>query len=227
MIKMFARPLLVAASLTLGALTAQAAQIAVTSYDMPNGDGNAHNGSWNYWDANYTGTGATTTDGLSGSMLAGGTGKLTDGHIATSPWYVVSNEAGTGDYVGWEGPSVAKITFHFASVVDISEIKLFVDASEQGGVYAPDAVIVDGTTFANVAWNTPSDTQEIDLTGLSVHGNSVDVTLHNAFGFAGSWVFLSEAQFFSATSAVPEAGNLAMMLGGLSLLGFMARRRRG
>jgi hypothetical protein len=226
MFRQFARPLVVATSMTLGAFAAQAAQLAVTSYDMPNGDGNAHAGSWNYWDANYTGSGATTTDGLSGSTLSGGTGKLTDGHIATSPWYLVSNSAGTGDYVGWESPDVAKITFHFANAVDISEIKLYVDNSHVGGVYAPDAVIVDGSSFANAAWASASYPELIDLTGLAVHGNSVDVTLHNFSSGSGSWVFLSEAQFFG-TSAVPEAGNLAMMLGGLSLFAFLARRRRG
>ena len=35
----------------------------MTSYDMPNGDGQAHSGSFNYWDLAYSGSGATSTDG--------------------------------------------------------------------------------------------------------------------------------------------------------------------
>lgn len=220
------RPILLLATLALHATLSCASQIGVTTYDMPNGDGQAHSGTWNYWDANYTGSGATTTDGLSGSVLSGGTGKLVDGLISTQPWYAVSNSAGTGDYVGWNAPNVATITFHFANTVTLDEIKLYVDNSHVGGVYAPDAVIVAGTSYDNPAWALASPPQLIDLTGLNVHGDSVTVTLHSFDSQPGHWVFLSEAQFFGTTSPVPEASRLAMMLCGASLIGFTVRRRR-
>jgi hypothetical protein len=213
------------ALLALSATLSQAAQLGVVSYDMPNGDGQAHNGTYNYWDAGYTGSGATITDGLSGSVLSGGTGKLVDGLISTQPWYDVSNSAGTGQYVGWVAPNVAAITFHFASTVLLDEIKLYVDNSHVGGVYAPDAVFVDGVSYANPSWSQASPPQLIDLTGLNLHGTSVTVTLHNFYDVV-NWVFLSEAQFFGSASPVPEASSLAMMLGGVSLLSLLARRRR-
>jgi len=84
---------------------AQAAQLAVSTYSTPNGDGQAHGGSYNYWDGTYTGSGSTTTDG---AALSGGTGALTDGVISTQPWYNVSNVAGTGQYVGWLGGATPK-----------------------------------------------------------------------------------------------------------------------
>jgi hypothetical protein len=223
MIKNIARPLIALAALALGAGASQAAQIGVSTYDMSNGDGQAHGGSYNYWDANYTGSGATTSDGLSGSMLSGGSGKLTDGLISGQPWYNVSNSAGTGDYVGWLDSNPATITFHFASSVDLGEIKLYVDNSDVGGVSAPNNVVVDGMSFANALYLTPSNTAVLDITGLNLHGDSVTVTMDKA----NRWVFLSEAEFFTTTSSVPESGNLAMMLGGLSLFAFLARRRRG
>jgi hypothetical protein len=199
-----------------------AAQLTVSTYSMPNGDGNAHGGTYNYWDATYSGMGNVTQDGLSGSVLSGGTGKLTDGVIATSDWYLVSNSSGTGQYVGWRNTSPT-ITFGFASAVSINEIKLYVDNSHVGGVTAPSAVTVDGTSYANPSWASASLPQTIDLTGLNITGNSVSVTLTDA---TTDWVFLSEAQFFGNTAAVPEADASSMLLGGLAALGLMALRRR-
>ena len=218
------RPVAVAAlaALALCGAIAHAGQLAVSSYDMTNGDGQAHGGTYNYWDAGYTGSGAATTDGLSGSTLSGGTGKLTDGVIATDPWYDASNSAGTGQYVGWLNPNAPTITFHFAGSQHVDELKLYVDNSHVGGVTAPDAVIVDGTSFANPAWTNASTPELIDLTGLGIVGDSVTVTLSDPT----LWVFLSEAQFFSNATAVPEPGNAGLMLGALSLFGAVARRRR-
>lgn len=212
--------IMVAAALLAG--PALASQIAVTTYDMPNGDGNAHGGSYNYWDAGYSNCVANncTTDGLSGSTLSGGAGKLTDGVISTNPWYLVSNQQGTGEYVGWLYNSPT-ITFHFASSQTVKEIRLYVDNSHVGGVTAPDSVIVNGTSFGNPAWASASAPEFIDITGLSFTGNSISVQLHDPT----YWVFLSEAQFFGA-SGVPEAGTWMMMTTGLFGLGAMARRRR-
>ena len=50
---------------------AAATQVFATSYDTPNGDGQAHSGSFNYWDLNYTGSGMTNVDG---AALTGGVG---------------------------------------------------------------------------------------------------------------------------------------------------------
>ncbi len=72
----------------IGANAASASILAVTSYDMNNGCGNSCGGTYNYWDGNYNGSGSPT---VSNSFLSGGTGALTDGIIATQPWYDVSN----------------------------------------------------------------------------------------------------------------------------------------
>jgi hypothetical protein len=135
MAKMGMAALSAAALMTLAA-PAMAAPIAATSYDMPNGDGNAHSGTWNYWDATYSGVGAKTTDD---APLSGGLGKLTDGLVSTSPWYTVSDLAGTGEYVGWRhsGAADPTITFHFSGIPTITDIKIQMDNTNVGGVYAP------------------------------------------------------------------------------------------
>lgn len=215
-----ARSLFALAALAACATAAQSAALTVSSYDMPNGDGQAHGGTYNYWDGTYDGSGVVTLDGSSGSFLQGGTGALTDGVIATQPWYDVSNWEGTGEYVGWL--SSPTITFHFANPVTINTITLYVDNSNVGGVTAPSAVVVDGTSFDNS--NYPLDfpgPQTITLDGLDIVGSSVTVKLVDPT----YWVFLSEIQFDGLTTAVPEASNLAMMLAGLGLLGWASRRR--
>jgi hypothetical protein len=218
-----ARSLFALTALAACTTAAQSAALTVSSYDMPNGDGQAQGGtynSYNYWDGTYTGSGDTTRDGLSGSFLQGGTGALTDGVIATAPWYDVSKTDGTGEYVGWRASPT--ITFHFANPVTINTITLYVDNSNEGGVNPPSAVVVDGKRFDSS--NYPLDfpqSQPITLSGLDVVGNAVTVTLVDP----DYWVFLSEVRFDGFTTAVPEAGNLTMMLAGLGLLGWASRRR--
>jgi len=79
---------------------ASGAVLSPIHYDMPNGDGQASGGTYNYWEAGYSGAGLATTDG---AALSGGVGKLTDGVATTQPWFRVSNNAGTGPY----GPNFA------------------------------------------------------------------------------------------------------------------------
>src|SRR5271165_5533185 len=206
-------------ALSLAANGAHASSLlTVSTYDMPNGYGQAHEGEYNYWDAGYSNCVASncTTDGAD---LSGGLGKLTDGVIATQPWYDVSNVAGTGEYVGWTLVNPT-IDFNFASNVTVGEIKLYVDNSHVGGVTAPDVVTIDGTIYDNPSWQFASPPELIDLTGLHLTGDTVTVRLH----IPTQWVFLSEAQFYSG--AVPEPSTWAMMALAFAGLGFLAARRR-
>lgn len=204
------------------AAPAMAAAVAATGYDMPNGDGQAHLGTWNYWDRNYTGVGSTTTDG---APLSGGQGKLTDGFVSVSPWYTVSNVAGTGDYVGWVGTSAADptVTFHFAGSPTINDIKIQLDNTGVGGVFAPSAIWVDGINRPFVA-PTFGTVGIVDLSGLNLTGGSHDVQFFQIGGVGSqTWVFVSEVMFASA--GVPEPATWALMLAGFGLAGAALRRR--
>jgi len=207
---------LVAAAGPAGAKTL----LTVTSYDMPNGDGTAGGGDFNYWDQNYSNcvAGDCTVDGLTGSHLSGGTGKLTDGIVPTHSFF---GGDGFGAYVGWlESPT---ITFHLGSLQAISEVKLYVDNSPISGVSAPGPVIINGVSHSDPAWAGLSAPEMIDITGLALIASDIVVTLDRT----NFWVFLSEAKIFGpGPAATPLPPAWPMMLAGLAGLGIFALRRR-
>ena len=146
-------------------MLSSAGQLTVTSYDMNNGCGNSCGGTYNYWDGNYNGSGSST---VSNAPLSGGTGALTDGVIATQPWYDVSNEAGTGQYVGWQtNYFTPNITFHFAKSDTITSVDLYVDNTGVGGVIAPSTITIDGTTYTPTATPISASAEELTVGGLS------------------------------------------------------------
>ena len=202
-----------AAALMFAASPLMAATVAVTSYDMPNGD----SGTYHYWDLNYTGTGSTTTDG---AALSGGVGDLTDGVIASDFWYNVENSAGSGPYVGWVHSVTPNplITFNFAGNNVINSIAIHIDNSFVGGVSAPAKILVDGidTAFTAPAAGTIG---MINITGLNLTGNSHTIQFEQA---QSGWTFVSEVTF----GAVPEPASWAMMITGFGLVGATMRRRR-
>lgn len=123
----------------LAAASVQAANVMPTSYDMPNGYGQAHGGSYNYWDRAYSGSGNTQLDY---DPLSGGLGDLTDGAVATERWDVVENVEGTGPYVGWSERDPV-ITFHFAQPLQFTQVTVWHDdANGYGNVATPQAFVV-------------------------------------------------------------------------------------
>lgn len=195
-------------------------QIFATSYDMPNGGGTASGGGLNYWDLNYSGSGFKNVDG---AALSGGLGDLTDGTIATNPWFDVENGAGTGPYVGWFQSGANQLnpilTFNFAGNPLIDQVVIHLDNSSAAGVYAPSNILIDGNSVGYVA-PVSAGLYAIDFSSLSLLGNQHTIQFFQASNTQSpSWVFVSEIQFFGSRAAVPEPATWTMMLVSLVAVG--------
>lgn len=208
--------LYLATAMMFVATPAFASSVPVASYDMPNGG----SGSYHYWDLNYTGAGATSTDG---AALSGGLGDLTDGVVAPAAWYVVENGAGTGPWVGWNSPVTLNpiVTFNFSGAPTITAISVHLDNSGAGGVFAPTAILIDGIS---TAFTAPAGTFGwVNFTGLNLTGGSHTLQFNQS---PGQWVFVSEVTFDGQAGAVPEPASWALMIAGFALVGATLRRRR-
>ncbi|MEW9797183.1 PEP-CTERM sorting domain-containing protein [Alteromonas sp. CYL-A6] len=193
---------------------AHAALISVNAYSMPNGN----EGSYSYFDDDYTGSGNASS---AGAFLSGGVGKLTDGVIANDLWCNtestgVCGTVGTdinGQYVGWLY-TAPTITFSFDPNTRIDRITIYADDSEFnrltgvtagaygfGGVAAPATVSVTelSQTFGlgNIA-NAGPNKYVLDFAAIETDTLTLQLTGLSA------WIFVSEIQF-EDTSIVREA----------------------
>ena len=209
---------LAALTMTGMATPANAVQIFATSYDTPNGSGQASGGSFNYWDLNYSGAGSTNVDG---APLSGGLGDLTDGLITPSFWFNVENGAGTGPFVGWRRSRTSNplLTFNFAGSPTIDQVVFHFDDSGAGGVFAPSGILIDGLNTSYVNGGVTNSLLTVNLTGLNLTGGSHTVQFLNS----PEWIFVSEISFFGA---VPEPGSWALMLLGFGIVGSAMRRHK-
>lgn len=227
---MILRAIILAGSAFMLNANAHAASLVPSSYDMPNGSGQAHGGSFNYWDGGYTGAGSVTVDN---APLSGGHGALTDGVVSSQNWQFVSNIAGLGPYVGWRPEFMSApltVTFHFAQNVDVHNIVVHSDDSDNfGGVLPPATIRVQAGAFGtelNVPDHAGSAPYFIDLADLL--GGPLGVTGVNAVSLTftsrtqAAWVFIDEVTFDGQASAVPLPGSTALLLGALP---FLLRRR--
>ena len=193
--------------------------VAPSAYDLPNGYGTAHDGSFNYWDKAYSGSGDTTQDF---APLSGGLGDLSDGVVATQRWDQVENLAGTGPYVGWSAMDPV-ITFHFAQVHTFSQVVVWHDdANGYGNVATPQAFTV----------TVRAQSQRFEISDPAGDAPFAS-TLVLGPGFTGDQLQLQVHRFDTATmlsevqiSAVPEPASAALLTAGAGLLLALRRRSR-
>lgn len=201
-----------------------AAPIAPVSYDMRNGDGQASSGSFNYWDKEYTGAGATTTDA---APLTGGLGNLTDGVVAANNWNVEENAAGTGPYVGWRQTNgVPVVTFLFGANYAFGTMTLYLDDADGfGGVDLPASVdvLIDGVSTNHAIFPQAGSGPKVVSINL---GGRADSAVQLTLNYQNEWIFLSEVTFDGRPAEVPEPATAGLSAAGLAAA-LLLRQRFG
>ena len=203
------------AALLLSALTcttgAMAATITPSSYTF---DQATACGTWCYHDASLT--------------------KLTDGVVGTAGW---AANAGS-EWAGWAGQPVVNIDFSFAAVSSIDAVAIGSTQDSLADVALPSFAVY---AYESGAWalkgtliNPPSDANNVNafstaphsfytLSGLGILSDKVRV----AVSANGPWSFVDEVRFVGAAAApVPEPDTYALLMAGLGVVGWVARRRR-
>jgi hypothetical protein len=204
-----------------------ASSFFIIAYDMPNGDGVASGGTWNYWDRTYSGRGDVTRDA---APLHDGTGKLTDGIVADAPWFLVSDSEGLGPHVGWVRGSATNplIAFNFLKptcrcLYRVDGVTIWMDNSQTGGVGAPLEILVNGVSRPFTP-PPPGSFGPVEITALGVL--RPDPTLQFIQDPAYPWTFVSEIAWTGRSIFVPEPSALATLLSGACGLMLLRRRRR-
>ncbi len=215
-------PSILATTLALAATASAAQTLAPSHYNMPNGYGMANGGSFNYWDASYSGSGAATTDY---ALLSGGRGDLTDGVIATEGWWLVENVEGTGPYVGWNRAETWVIDFHFAERNRFDQVTLWHDDANGFGDILPPAavtVVVDGRSQRFELIDPPGDAPFAStlMLGAGWEGDSIQLRIERL----SNGLMLSEVAFEGVAAPVPEPSAWALMALGLASIGLRRQR---
>ncbi|MEH2535957.1 hypothetical protein V1277_004743 [Bradyrhizobium sp. AZCC 1588] len=249
------RLLIALATTLLGSTAASAGLVAVTSYEMNNGNGTVSLGTYNYLDGAYSGTSPAVNSITEAAPLTGGTGILTNGVVPTTDYTL-----GPQQYVGWKytdpvlnfflkpGSQISQITLYFANPVQVEnttygglvglpgQINLTIGGVLQSltPTFSALSSVVEKATFT---FDTPFSYQEdTDFQFQLMRGGLLADSIYYHSLYPGDQAFNVNAFDINKqpwimlsevefTAAVPEPSTWIMMILGFAGVGFGMYRR--
>jgi hypothetical protein len=239
----------------LGSTAASAGLVAVSSYEMNNGNGTYSLGTYNYLDGAYVGTSPAANSITEQAPLTGGTGVLTNGVVPTTDY-----TQGPQQYVGWKytdpvlnffltpGSQVNQISLYFANPLQVpgslqgglvgvpGQVTLTIDGVAQSVVptFSAFSSVVEKVTFT---FDTPiSYDADTDFQFQLIRGGLLADSLYYHSLYPGDTAFNANSYDINKqawimlsevefTAAVPELSTWIMMILGFAGLAFAAYRR--
>lgn len=185
------------------AAMAAASPILPVSYTATPAEGQAQGGTFNYFDD----TGA----------------QLIDGTLGVDNWQANLGNGNAYEWVGWR-VAEPSLEFNFAGSVNITEVKIGFQHTENAGIFLPASVTIGGDSFAI----GPNEVANGSRGFLTFSGNWSGPTLGISITDAntGGWIFVDEVEFEGEEAgAVPEPATGFLILSA-GLVALLARFRR-
>ena len=212
---------LLALATLFSAIGAQARTVEVSGYDI-SGVWPVGTGGYSYV---YDGSVTMRPQGF--YLYSGGGGSLNDGVVPTSNVGAMM--------IGTVSPKDKSITLHLSGQSVLSEINMFSESNTSGvyaGALTGATITINGVSVAltSSAWGSGcarylcNDT--FSLAGTALAGMTTDTVVLTKFRAAAGYFTMAEINVNGAIPAVPEPQTYAMMIAGIGLLGFIARRRK-
>lgn len=192
-----------ACSLALSTGATHAATVTPLSYTATPGEGTAQGGNFNYFDD--------------------GGRQLIDGVFGVNNWTVNSGF----EWVGWRIANPT-IVFSFGGPVSITGLTLGMNRANGSIIFTAFNGSLNGNPFSLSDSAFADNTRSNVLFPFSQPIVASTLTLILNDGGSDRWLFLDEVRFegVASTAVIPVPGAVALMVPGLALIGFAARRRR-
>jgi hypothetical protein len=148
--------------------------------------------------------------------------KLTDGVLGADSWQADLGNGPAAEWVGWDNGVIPSLVFTFTGSPTINQVQVGFNRAEDVSIFLPSAVTINGTVFPVAANAIPNDTRAfLDFNGPWT-GNTITVNLSD---IGSEYAFVDEVQFAGA-AGIPEPQTYATVLGLLTLVAAVWRRRK-